>query len=151
MGVSTADAFSSMKMALGFLVRASSAASGYRKPTHVTQETMATTYPVLRMSGSGAQTAVSRKIQMIGKRTTGVNQSRIDFHWKTWREVSGDRASPFVATSSYFTVDEFKICMCRKNIQKVCELVFSLRKRSNSYAFLVSEIKNKHASSTFGV
>lgn len=29
-----------------FLVRASSAAAaGYRKPTHVTQETMATTYP----------------------------------------------------------------------------------------------------------
>lgn len=54
----------------GFLVQASSTASGYRKPTHVTQESMATTYPgIAYMSSSGAETAVSRKIQIMGKRS----------------------------------------------------------------------------------
>lgn len=43
---STADAlFFLNENGSGFLVQASSAASGYRKPTHVTQESMATTYP----------------------------------------------------------------------------------------------------------
>lgn len=67
----------------GFLVQASSAASGYRKPTHVTQESMATTYPGIAYEQQQRRRNCSQSRNTNYEREKPSDRwARIDVHWE---------------------------------------------------------------------
>lgn len=109
--------FLQWKMALDFLVQASSASCGYRKPTHVTQESMATTYPGI---------ACERRRRRSQSQNTNDGKER-PCGWKYHTDPDGERERPFgcLVTYYYYHIIFIKSVSCgTKNVQDVPEGAF---------------------------